>query len=149
MKFRIVERGSLSGRFFIQKKVLGLFWVYYEEPIFTERSNGNLYYRGCEKVEYDSLCAASCTIYAIGDTRDEGWFYHGNRTVVGWNSDKNKRVFVKISMLFGLGEPFLRSFSVFSYHWEQLKTLYDANLDERKKKKLAKKITWVSNVYNV
>lgn len=149
MKFRIVERGSLSGKFFIQKRVLGLFWVYYEEPIFTEWPNGNLCYRGREKVEYDSAAAAACTIYAIGDTRDEGRFYHGNRTVVGWNCEKDKRVFVKIPILFGLGEPCLSSFSVFSYHWEQLKTLYDAKLDERKKKKLAKKVTWVSNVYNV
>ena len=149
MKFRIVEKGSLSGKFFIQKKFLGLFWVYYEEPIFTEWPNGTLCYRGCEKVEYNSSSAAASTIYAIGDTCAEGRFYHGNRTVVGWNYDKDKRVCVKISMLFGLGEPFLTSFSVFSYHWEQLKTLYDAKLEERKKKKLAKKVTWVSNVYNV
>ena len=153
MKFRIVERGYLSGKFFIQKKVLGLFWAYYKEPLFAKWPDGTLCYCCSERREYDSSAAAACTIYAIGDTRSEGRFYRGNRTVVGWsfdrNSSKGNRVFVKVPMLFGLDEPFLRDFETFSYDWEQLKRLYDSKLDERKKKKLAKEIAWVSNVYNV
>ena len=129
MKYRIVK--SKNGNFFIQKKFLGLFWVYYKESMFicnTYTSFDAVYFGRSRRV-YKTSEEAIETLKNLSILGLCGRYYHGYRICPGWDGDD--RIFVGIPKFFN-AENINKMYSVHDSSLSGIKERIE-KIEERKK----------------
>ena len=146
MKYRIVK--SKNGKFFIQKKFLGLFWVYYKESVFlcNDLTSFNADYFGRCRHVYKTSEEAKETLENLSILGLYGPRYHGYRICPGWDGDD--RIFVGIPKFFN-AENSNRVYSVHDSSLSGIKERIEKIEDRKKNDKLDNVIESVSQEFKI